>query len=41
MPAVFRAVRAVSNIDEADYMLSLAGNYCYILLPVYNNRECV
>ncbi len=24
-PAVFRAVRALSNIDEADYMLSLAG----------------
>lgn len=41
MPAVFRAVRAVSNIDEADYMLSLAGNYYYILLTVYNNRECV
>jgi hypothetical protein len=25
MPAVFRAVRALSNIDEADYMMSLAG----------------
>ena len=41
MPAVFRAVRAVSNIDEADYMLSLAGNYYYILTTVYNNRECM
>lgn len=26
MPNVFRAVRSISNIDEADYMLSLAGN---------------
>lgn len=25
MPAVFRAVRGLSNIDEADYMMSLAG----------------
>jgi hypothetical protein len=25
MPNVFRAVRGLSNIDEADYMLSLAG----------------
>eukprot|EP01032_Pedospumella_encystans_P012007 gene12007-13921_t len=29
-PAVFRAVRALSNIDEADYMLSLAGDFNYI-----------
>lgn len=31
MPAVFRAVRGMSNIDEADYMLSLAGEYCQVL----------
>jgi hypothetical protein len=30
MPAVFRAVRALSNIDEADYMMSLAGMFCFI-----------
>jgi 1-phosphatidylinositol-4-phosphate 5-kinase len=30
MTNVFRAVRALSNIDEADYMLSLAGDFNYI-----------
>jgi 1-phosphatidylinositol-4-phosphate 5-kinase len=30
MTNAFRAVRALSNIDEADYMLSLAGDFNYI-----------
>lgn len=30
MTNVFRAVRALSNIEEADYMLSLAGDFNYI-----------
>lgn len=30
MPAVFRAVRALCGIDEADYMVSLAGDFNYI-----------
>jgi len=30
MANVFRAVRALSNISEADYMLSLAGDFNYI-----------
>ena len=29
-PAVFRAVRALSNIEEADYMMALAGDFNYI-----------
>jgi hypothetical protein len=34
MPAVFRAVRGLSNIDEADYMLSLAGNAYHFVNPI-------
>jgi hypothetical protein len=30
MPNVFRALRALSNVDEADYMTSLAGDFNYI-----------
>lgn len=30
MPNVFRAVRSISNIEEADYMMSLAGDFNYI-----------
>lgn len=30
MTNVFRALRALSNIEEADYMLSLAGDFNYI-----------
>ena len=27
MPMVFRAVRGLSGIEEADYMMSLAGEF--------------
>jgi hypothetical protein len=30
MPNVFRAVRTISGIEEADYMMSLAGDFNYI-----------
>ncbi len=30
MPNVFRVVRNISNIEEADYMMSLAGDFNYI-----------
>jgi hypothetical protein len=35
MPAVFRAVRSLSNIDEADYMMSLAGSCMSLLCNIF------
>lgn len=40
MPQVFRALRALSNIDEADYMTSLAGDFNYIEFLANSKSGC-